>query len=183
MRSLQGLPERHRYFLPVVKAARDGVEAEILEVGSWAGASAISWASALRTLGLKGQVTCVDAWVPYFADEKDQDTHYRHMNRAAESGMVFKLFQHNVSCSGFNDTITAWRGRSSEILPKLPAESFHAIYIDGSHMLDDVLADLHQAKRLVRPGGIICGDDLETQLNELDTAEVETAALGGQDYT
>ena len=42
--------------------------------------------------------------------------------------------------------------------------------------------DLPEAKRLIRTGGIICGDDLEMQLKDLDPAEVETAALGGQDF-
>jgi predicted O-methyltransferase YrrM len=182
MRSLQGPPERQQYFLPVVRAAANGAEAEILEVGSWAGASTISWASALRTLGLRGNVTCVDAWLPYFSAEKERAGHYQRMNRAAEHGMIYKLFQHNVSCSGFDDTIVARRGRSSEILPNLPAQSFHVIYLDGSHALEDVLFDVRQAKRLLRPGGIVCGDDLEIQLSDLDPVEVETAALSRQDY-
>jgi len=65
LRALQGPPLRHQYMAPVVKAVGHQVDhpIEILEIGSWAGASAISWASALQTLGLKGRVTCVDPCV------------------------------------------------------------------------------------------------------------------------
>jgi len=183
LRSLQGLPERHKYFLPVVKAVAEKTGIEILEIGSWAGASAVSWASALKKVGIPGRVTCVDAWVPYFDLKKDKAGHYQRMNHAAENGMIYKLFQHNVSSSGFSNTIVARRGKSREVLPKLASGSFHIVYLDGSHVLKDVLFDVRQAKRLVRPGGIVCGDDLELQLKDLDPAEVEMAARGGQDYS
>lgn len=181
MRALQGPPERQRYFLPVVKAAAQD-SAEILEVGSWAGASAISWASALQRLKLPGHVTCVDPWVPYFDPQRDPAGHYRHMNQAASHGMIRKLFDHNVFTSGFSGTILAKAGRSCDVLPRLDAHSFDIVYLDGSHVFEDVLFDLQQAKRLVRSGGIICGDDLEIQLSDLDAAEVEVAAERRQDY-
>src|ERR1041385_2150885 len=181
MRAVQGPPQRQRYFLPVVKAAAQG-SAEILEVGSWAGASAVSWASALKKLNLAGHVTCVDAWVPYFDGATERSGHYQRMNQAASHGMVRKLFDHNVSASGFAGCIMAKPGPSSAILPTFPAHSFDVIYLDGSHIFEDVLFDVRQAKRLIRPGGIICGDDLEKQLKELDAAEVESAASRKQDY-
>src|SRR6185503_20791796 len=100
LRALQGPPERHQYIRPVVNAVKNAAgPLEILEIGSWAGASAISWAAALKELGLQGRVTCVDAWLPYFDLEKEKGGHYERMNRAAETGMIYKLFQHNVSCS------------------------------------------------------------------------------------
>src|SRR5882724_823406 len=100
LRSLQGDPDRQRYFRPVVQALSKARDAQILEVGSWAGASAISWATALEDLGLSGQVTCVDAWRPYFDLSKNPTSHYQHMNQVAENGAIFKLFQHNITCSG-----------------------------------------------------------------------------------
>src|ERR1700694_4015714 len=75
LRSLQGLPQRHRYILPVVKALARSPCIEILEIGTWSGASAVSWASALKKLGAGGHVTCVDAWLPYFDLEKEKGSH------------------------------------------------------------------------------------------------------------
>lgn len=184
LRALQGPPERHKYIRPVVNAvARNATgPIEILEIGSWAGASAISWAAALKELGLQGHVSCVDAWLPYFDLEKEKGGHYERMNRAAESGMIYKLFQHNVSCSGFAGTIEAKVGGSRQVLPGLAGRGFDVIYVDGSHALGDVVFDVREAKRLIRPRGIICGDDLELQLRDLDPGELETAAGSGQDY-
>src|SRR6266403_5680313 len=84
LRAMQGVPERHEYFLPIVSsvisssARRKGGTVEILEIGSCAGGSAITWALALRQTGAAGKVTCVDPWKPYFNTDEDADEHYRH---------------------------------------------------------------------------------------------------------
>jgi predicted O-methyltransferase YrrM len=182
LRAIPGPAERHRYMLPVVRAAAREGRGEILEVGSWAGASAVTWASAIRTLGLDGQVTCVDSWAPYFDLSKENGEHYRKMNLAAEQGAVEKLFRHNIETSGVGDLVSVRAGRSLDVLPALAAQSFDVIYLDGSHLFQDVLADIREAKRLIRPGGIICGDDLDLQLQELDPAEVGVAARSGLDF-
>ena len=182
LRSLQGPPERHQYILPVVKHVVSRSPIAILEIGSWAGASAISWASAIRRLDLQGRVQCVDSWLPYFDSGRFENSHYRRMNRAAENGTIYQLFQHNIACSGFADIIDATVGKSREILPALPAASFDIVYVDGSHMLDDARFDIREALRLVKSGGIVCGDDLELQAAELDAAELEGDAHSGEDY-
>ena len=184
MRSLQGLATRHKYILPVVRKLARRSRIEILEVGSWAGASAISWASALKRLGIRGRVTCVDPWLPYFDVENEQISvaHYERMNDAAHAGAIRKLFEHNVACAGFCDVIVAREGKSSEVLPEFPAQGFDIIYLDGSHAYEDVVFDLRQAKRLVRPGGVICGDDLERQLADLNPAEVQAAVRRRLDF-
>ena len=184
MRSLQGLASRHKYILPVVRKLAKKSRIEILEVGSWAGASAISWASAMKSLGLKGHVTCVDPWLPYFDLDKEQISigHYERMNDAAQAGAIRKLFEHNVACAGFCEVIIPREGKSSDVLPELRDQSFDIIYLDGSHAYDDVVFDLRQAKRLIRPGGIVSGDDLELQLADLDPAEVEAAVRRRQDF-
>src|SRR5690349_16885318 len=112
MRSLQGLATRHKYILPVVRKFARRSRIEILAVGSWAGASAISWASALKRSGIRGHVTCVDPWLPYFDVENEQISvaHYERMNDAAHAGAIRKLFEHNVACAGFCDVIVAREG-------------------------------------------------------------------------
>ena len=184
LRSLQGLAVRHKYILPVVKTLERKGRIEILEVGSWAGASAISWASALKKLGLRGHVTCVDPWLPYFDLETESTSagHYARMNQAAESGAIRRLFDHNVAAAGFCEIIVAKTGKSSEVLPGLASQSYDIVYLDGSHIFEDVLFDLREAKRLIRPGGIICGDDLELQLQDHNPAEVEAAVTQGRDF-
>lgn len=60
------------------------------------------------------------------------------------------------------------RGLSADVLPGFELCSFDLIHIDGSHCYGDVLADLRMAHRLLRDGGILCGDDLELQASECD---------------
>ena len=104
------------------------------------------------------------------------------MNVAAEHGDVFRLFLHNVRCAGVEDAIEYRVGPSHDVLPQLELSSFDVIYVDGSHALDDAVADLSHATRLIRPGGILCGDDLELQQEEVDPEEHRAALTLGRDY-
>jgi predicted O-methyltransferase YrrM len=51
------------------------------------------------------------------------------------------------------------RGLSLDMLGRLPDRSLDWIYIDAGHDYDNVVADLAGALRVVKPGGIIAGDD------------------------
>jgi predicted O-methyltransferase YrrM len=184
LRSLQGLPLRHQYFLPVVKfiAQRNTSPVAVLEIGSWAGASSISWAKAIRKMSLQGRVTCVDHWQPYFDMTRESDGHYADMNLAAQNGDIFKLFLHNIKVEGVGDMVHAHIGKSEVVLPTLEAKSFDIIYIDGSHSFHDVLSDIKNAKRLIAQEGIICGDDLELQKHQVVEIEHAQAVLYDKDY-
>ena len=63
------------------------------------------------------------------------------------------------------------QGDSKEVVHQWPNEYFSLIHVDGDHTAPTVNADVFNAWRLVRPGGVICGDDI----NEPD---VSTAVLG-----
>lgn len=60
--------------------------------------------------------------------------------------------------------VTPFQGDSRLLLPLLPDHAYDLIFIDGDHTWPVVDNDLKQAKRLIRPGGVICGDDLEYML-------------------
>jgi len=184
LQALQGPPERQRYFRPVVKAAAEAVPApiRILEIGSWAGVSAISWGTALKDLNLEGDITCVDPWLPYFDINLNNADVYREMNRAAERSLIYKLFQHNTTAAGLQDILHVKQGSSREVLPHLPERAFTIVYIDGSHAYEDVVFDIEQAKRLLRDCGILCGDDLELQNGEIEPKELADAVQGGHDF-
>ena len=183
LRSLQGPPNRHKYFFPTVRAlsSQDRPFA-ILEIGSWAGASAISWAAALQKLQRPGRILCVDSWRPYFDLSVEHSPHYRDMTEAARSDEIQQLFKHNIACSGYGEMIDSRIGDSVDVLPTLTSESFDIVYIDGSHIFDGVLFDIREAKRLIKQNGIICGDDLEAQLHELSEEEAAAAPRERSDY-
>jgi predicted O-methyltransferase YrrM len=147
----------------------------VLEVGSWAGASAITWAKALKSQLINGTVDCVDPWMPYFDETVQQEKKYKLMNDAARDGSIFELFKQNIRVAEVDDIVRYHRGTSREILPKLSDARFHIVYIDGSHLYEDVLFDLKEARRLLADGGVLCGDDLELQLSEVDLADHKVA--------
>lgn len=184
LRSLQGIPLRHQYFLPVVNliAQRKQGPIAVLEIGSWAGASSISWAKAIRKARREGRVTCVDHWQPYLDMTRERDGHYVDMNEAALSGDIFKVFLHNLKAEGVDNMVDIHVGTSASVLPTLEEGSFDIIYIDGSHSLQDVLTDIKNAKRLSTQGGIICGDDLELQKHQVEAIEHAQNVLSNKDY-
>jgi predicted O-methyltransferase YrrM len=179
MCALQGPPNRHRYLGALVeevaKSRRQG-QIRILELGSWAGASAITWGKAIQGLGSEGRVTCVDQWRPYFDESLETEFHYQAMNDAGKDGKILKLFLHNIRTANVSHMVDYLIGDTREVLPGLSGAEYDIVYIDGSHIFEFVRRDIKEAKRLVREGGIICGDDLELQRSEVDDVE-HTAAV------
>jgi len=180
MRALQGPAIRHRYLSAIVGVLSHSIsrgKISILEIGSWAGASAVTWAKSIQDLGREGKVICVDQWQPYFDEGLENAPHYRAMNEAAEDNKIFKLFLHNLRTTHVSHMVDYLIGDTGTVLLKLPNSEFDIVYIDGSHVFDIARTDVKEAKRLIRDGGIVCGDDLELQRTEVDDEE-HRAAVG-----
>jgi predicted O-methyltransferase YrrM len=142
---------------------------KILEVGSWVGASALSFAQGLtHHNNSKGTITCVDAWKPFFDREKHHGDGYQVMEQALGTETAYQLFSHNVSTLPSEITCQHLRGQSENILPLLRSDTFDIIFIDADHNYTPVLRDIKNSLDLVKDGGIICGDDLNLQLHEVD---------------
>lgn len=122
-------------------AGRPGLHA--LEIGSYEGRSACWIANHLLT-GDGCRLVCVDPFGQYEGQERN--------------------FDHNVCVAGCAGKIVKLRGRSHQVLPLLPEESFDFVYVDGSHLILDVLQDAAMSWRLLRPNGIIVFDDYEHTL-------------------
>ena len=180
MAAKQGEPVRHAYMQALVEqeSARIGDRPyRILEIGSWAGGSAITWASAVQTsYAGRGCVVCVDPWECYVDNLVHHGQVYQAMHEALNRGDIFKLFLHNIRASGYHPLVKVMRGRASDILPLLKPETFDLVFVDGAHDYAGVSADLKNTPPLIREGGIICGDDLELQLAAIDVHYAEDNA-------
>jgi predicted O-methyltransferase YrrM len=144
---------------------------QILEIGSWVGASALSWAQGLKCHNqAKGTITCVDAWKPFFNRETHNTDVYVKMEHALNSETAYQLFSHNISTIPDSIVCQHLRGKSENILPLLRENTFDIIFIDGDHAYTSVLKDIKNSLALVKEGGIICGDDLNLQLSQVDKA-------------
>jgi len=167
--AFQSPPVRYAVLADLARYALRGKPAvRILEIGSWAGASAVTFGTVVRELKIPvGRIICIDQWNNHFVAE-DHTLHYRSMNAATATGEIQTLFQHNVKVCGLEAMVQVRKASSREALPKLEDVTCDLVYIDGSHTKDDVLYDLQQAKRIVRNGGVLCGDDLELTKNQID---------------
>lgn len=186
--SFQGNPFRHAYMARCVDFLVEGLkktgvpvettEIQILEVGAYAGASAIIWGKALeKNQAANGLVTSVDPWADYLDLKKNTRMIHRIMNRALSSGRIFDLYQRNIKVAGISHLVRPVVGKSADILPTLKKNAFDLIYIDGDHQVDMVLKDIENALPLLKEGGILCGDDLEMQLMDLDAEFVKCNTL------
>ncbi len=181
--AFQSPPVRYALVAALVKFAFAGKAAvRVLEVGAWAGASAVTVGSAIQELGISScEIVCVDLWEKYFGEE-DTSLHYKVMDAAAITGRIQDLFKHNIRVCGLEGMVQVMKAGSRQVLPLFASESFDMVYIDGSHKKNDVLYDLLQAKRLVRSGGVICGDDLELQRSQVDPETHRSALANDADF-
>lgn len=167
-----GAPVRHVFMIGAIWYLSQRKEIKnLLEVGSWCGASALTWSQALTSYNAQeGLITCIDLWEPFFNILEHPGEAYIAINEALENGSAYELFKNNIKSIKFD--IQYIRGKSENILPLLAEGVFDVVYVDGNHTYDTVRADLEIAKSLVSEGGIICGDDLNLQMDQCD---IETA--------
>lgn len=153
----QDFSQRYQYFDEVV-ARVAGPSIKVMEIGSWAGGSAIAWARAVQRHGA-GRVVCVDPWVPY-QDESLDGLHLQIMRKAAETGTILNLFLHNIRASGLEGMISPFKIPSEEGL-RLFGPVFDIVYIDGNHDYEPVCQDVRLGRAALKPGGWLCGDDYD----------------------
>lgn len=116
-----------------------------LEVGTWKGRSAYVLAA------LAERLMCVDTWkgVP----ERPDYSVYR------EAQTEDVLAQAKTNLARYGERVTFVQGDSRKVLPELPEGLFSLVYIDGDHAGATVTHDIVQGSRVLKPGGILCGDD------------------------
>jgi len=181
----QGSTRRHIYMralVELVAAERPPGPIEILEIGSWAGGSAITFGKALEATGRAGSVGCVDHWRPAFDPTVDRGWIYEEMHAGAVNGDIIRVFHHNIRATGLAERVLVFEGRSRDMLPRLRPASFDIIFIDGSHAYQDVLHDIKACRRLLVNGGVLCGDDLELNSTECDAETLARALVFGADF-
>jgi len=131
------------------KSARDGMC--ILEIGSWCGCSSAILGRVARAHD--GRLVCVDWWRGLMGERAVW------LERLTDP---YRQFRKRVMAEGLEDTVISMRGRSEKVLPLLAEKSFDFIFIDADHRYARALCDMQYARRLIRPGGTICGHDCET---------------------
>ncbi len=115
--------------------------AEILEIGSWEGMSALF----MLTTWPDARLTCVDTW---------QGGVVRNGGEGASEARF------DANTAGHHGRVTKFRGMSSAFFAASPAGArFDFVYVDGSHQYADVLGDSFAGFDALKPGGIMIFDD------------------------
>lgn len=137
--------------------------ARIIEVGTWKGGSAIHMAELSKKLGLTPEIICVDTWLgalEFWTDQNDPER-YRALRCRHGYPTVYYQFLANVIHRNCQDCIIPFPQTSAiaGLWFRRCGITADFIYLDGSHEEDDVYADLLSYWDLLRPSGILAGDD------------------------
>jgi tetratricopeptide (TPR) repeat protein len=159
-------PERQVFMSAAVDLLKDcAPRLAILEIGSYMGSSLLTWANAIKRLhGGTATVVCVDPWG--IGDTAPQ--YEKAMADALVTNQAYEIFLHHASLVPENVTVEPIRDLSENALPRLREGTFDIVYIDGCHYFREALFDMQEGRRLVKDGGILCGDDLELQAGACD---------------
>lgn len=134
----------------------------ILEVGTWKGKSAMMMADIVKALNLDCKIYCIDTWLgslefwEWLSSAKETD-----LNLTYGYPQIYYQFLSNVVHTNNQDIIIPVP-LTSNIAAKLLTNkgiTSQLIYVDGSHEEDDVYNDIKNYYKLLKPGGIIFGDD------------------------
>jgi hypothetical protein len=77
-----------------------------------------------------------------------------------ETKLFDEVYKEAMSVTAFaSDRVVVLRGRTKEVIDKIPDESLDFAYIDGDHTLRGITIDLIKLLPKMKEGGLIAGDD------------------------
>lgn len=154
---LQGWAGTDPLLRQAIEAIRPGL---VIEVGTWKGQSAVFMAETCRELGLDAALLCIDTWLGSL--EHLSDPRFRPL-LAIRRGRptLYEQFLANIRARGLQRYVTPLPQTSRTAARFLLVRGVRAdlVYLDASHEEEDVLADLEAYWPLLRPGGLLVGDD------------------------
>ncbi len=150
----------------------------IIEVGTWKGRSAVTMAGFLKQLGIQGEIVCVDTFLGS-VELWSHPVWYEMLNHKHGYPTLYYQFLANVCHMGFQDYITPFPISSDAAVQYLKQKNVQAdlIYIDAGHSYKEAFNDIDQYWPLVRPGGILLGDDFIAP--EVYRAVIDFAKING----
>lgn len=155
---IQGWGSTSPIFEGVLKFVKPSL---VIEIGTWKGASVIHMAKLAEAEKLDTRFICVDTWLGS-NDTLWVDPDYRRsLQLRGGYPSMFRQFIANIQHAGVQDRIYPLPMTSSAAfyLLKRLAVRPDAIYVDAGHEEDEVYLDLKLYFDLLRPGGVMFGDD------------------------
>lgn len=158
----------------VIDLAEDGDL--FVEVGSFKGRSSAYMAVEIVNSGKKIQFDCVDTWQGSVEHQAGGPVEVKEV----VEGTLYETFLNNMKpVEGY---FTPKRMTSLEAAAQYEDNSIDFLMIDGSHELDDVIADIRAFLPKMKNGGIMTGDDVWEGTGPKIAAQQELTKYGVQ-YT
>lgn len=154
----QGWGSEHQIFQEAIRISQPKT---IIEVGTWKGASAHNMINICNNSGLKTDIICIDTWLGS-NDTLWLDPSFRNSLRLKNGyPRIFWQFVYNMVKAGVMDSVypLPMTSTAAYYLLKRFGLEVDLIYIDAGHEHDEVYTDLSLYYNLLRPGGVIFGDD------------------------
>ena len=130
----------------------------VIEVGSWQGKSAIHTARKLSTFTDDFGIICIDTWLGSLEHRLNPDLRKElHLHNGYPT--IYEKFLENIVAAGFEDYVCPLPIPSSQAAAYLSSIRAPFIFIDGAHDYLSVKSDIEAYWPLVSPGGILYGDD------------------------
>lgn len=111
----------------------------VVEIGSWKGRSTIALATAVIARPAAGVVVAVDPHRGGVA------------HRLLGEEDTFDQFLANLERAGVTDVVHPIRATSEAARGRIPDDSVHMLFVDGSHRFEDVLDDIDAWESALRP--------------------------------
>lgn len=137
----------HRERVALYDLARAPGVSDVVEIGSYLGASATAFACGLRDAGkTTARVYCVDTWNNDAMSDGNRDT--------------MSAFRRNTQA--FGDMIVPTRGWSTEVVNTIAARAvaIDLLFVDGDHSYDGCLSDWQAYMLLLKPGAWVAFHDI-----------------------
>lgn len=148
--------------------ARHDRETKILEIGSWAGESAVAMAHGAVAGNAKYYLTCVDTW------KGCPDDHTGKLS-SDDYELVHERFRDNMRSISY----TAYRTDSNSFFKRY-AVKYDIIFIDGNHSSPQVDSDIRNAVECIEDGGHILVHDYMVQQFPDVTKACDSLLPGGK---
>jgi predicted O-methyltransferase YrrM len=153
--AVQGWNGRHPSLKRLPEGAADVV---VIDVGVWKGQSTITMAAAMRDQGLNGCVIAVDT---FLGSPEHWGKHGELFARAHGRPDIYETFLSNVAHAGLTGYVIPLPQTSVNAARILARRRVRAdiVHVDAAHEYEEVLRDATDYWALLKPGGVLIGDD------------------------
>lgn len=153
---------------------------QVIEVGTWKGASAIHMAALAKEIGIDGfELCCVDTWLGSAEHWEDHagSNHFDSLNLSNGYPTLYYTFLRNVVESGHQDVIVPFPASSSAAARFFIRKGVQvdAVYLDAGHEYEEVVNDIKLYWKVLRRGGVMFGDDFTAYFDGVVRAVAEFA--------